>query len=1007
MLEGLDHGILLGFIGEAQSYIPAIRVGIAAFCEDRARLEIVQQAYRHVHTIHGAALMIGLEDLSELAVEIENALEPFQTDAGDGLSSPEAARLLAQLTAIEILLQGKAEEFGRAADQPQDFGEFDDIEARQTGAAAESAPVDFDRQTALIDEDIDPEMLEVFAEEAEEHLTVISQNLSVLEQNPRNREALLNVRRSSHTLKGAAAVVGFKTTASLAHRMEDLLDDLYERSAPSNHETTALLLASTDLLERLSRGQNQAALQPEINRLYDRYQSILTPAAENQVAPDEPPTASESLIEPAAPESSLTAAPPTAVAATNVVELRPSALIDDEQTAVSSAPRTVVRVELERLDEMVKLMGEMVIGRTILEQRLLDIENQLTEMQLSTVRLRRITGKLEVDYEASQLQNTNFAVPLFGQPSPNLALAQLLKSSTQNQPLNLSAAPTQTTAKQNGFDDLELDRYTEFHQLTRELVETSSDTSSITGEMNDLIGDLEGLLTRQRRLSDELQDKLMRLRMIPLSTLAIRLQRTVRVTADSENKLVDLEIEGEGVEIDTQVLASLAEPLLHLLKNSVVHGIETTAARIRAGKPERGLISLRAYHEGTHIIISITDDGGGMNAAALRDKALGENFISLQEAEAMTDEQALQLIFLPGFSTAKRLTENAGRGVGMDVVRDSVVRQGGTVSLRTTPGRSTTISIRLPMSLAVTRSLLVKAHGRRFAIPLNMIEQLAQVAAEDFDQLTQENILWIGGNFYPVFALNELLELPVKPVRETGSQVPVLLINTGEADIALVIEEIIEARELVLKPLVTPLGRLRGLLSASVLGDGSVVPVLDLVTLINTGQNRHYTAQPAATHVYYDAPPTTPTVVTAAETHAHAEPAPIKSAAAQISVLIVDDSPSVRRVMQNFVTKSGFTPLLAKDGIEAVELLQTARILPDVILSDVEMPRMDGFELLAALKRQDEWRNIPVVMITSRAGDKHRTRAVELGASDYVVKPYQDSVLLDTIKALAGEKIGL
>ena len=995
MLESLDPSILLGFIEEAQSYMPTIRQGIVAFQNDDSRREEIQLSYRQIHTVKGAALMIGLYALAEQAGEIENVLEPLADDSGI-LEQQTSLNLLNRLEQIEETLDLKAAELRELigsrgetenwdAHSSENFGAVDysafDYEHLENQQASNAFPsTSASSVNAAEDEtedEIDPEMLEVFTLEAEEHLQNISANLQIIEQNPQHSEALQSVRRSAHTLKGAAGVVGFKTTARLAHRMEDLLDRLAEQPLNSTSQTTALLLSATDSLEALARGATGKSLKNELDALYARFDDLLP---DNRAA-----ALHESLAQDV---SEFTALPPVAYDETVSSENGISALwsgpveqIENNATTVATAaaaPRTIVRVELDRLDEMVKLMGEMVINRTTLEQRLKDVELQLSEMRLTTNRLRRIAGKLEVDYEISSL---------VGGSSSSIS-SGVLRAISRNQ---ISPADSfaftggQTTASlenKYGFDDLEFDRYTEFHELTRQLVETSSDTSAVNGDLDDSLGDLDGLLTRQRRLSDELQEKLMRLRMIPLGTLSARLHRTVRVTADAEGKRVDLIIEGEEIEIDTQVLNSLTEPLLHLLRNSVVHGIESPDERLSLEKPARGTIRLQASYEGTHIIISINDDGRGMNPKMLREKAVNENFVTDAAVAAMNDEQALSLIFLQGFSTAKQLTESAGRGVGMDIVRESVTRQQGTISLKSKTGRGTTIGIRLPMSMAVTRSLIVRALGRRYAIPLNSIQQLSQVSIKDFDQLTEEKILWVGGKFYPVYALNELLGLPELADRD-NERIPTLLIQVGETTVALTLDEVAEAREIVIKPFVNTLFKLHGLLGATILGDGSVVPILDLLPLLQPEEQK--AAWRREEFIQDELPPL-------------AAAAPARAA---LTVMVVDDSPSVRRVMSNFITKAGLTVVIAKDGLEAVEILQQSREMPNVILSDVEMPRMDGYELLATLKRQENYRNIPVVMITSRAGEKHRQRALELGASEYVTKPYQDSALLETIKYLA------
>ncbi|HZH35549.1 MAG TPA: hybrid sensor histidine kinase/response regulator, partial [Pyrinomonadaceae bacterium] len=859
--------------------------------------------------------------------------------------------LLANLNLLEALLDETVTAL-RAKSLTDAGNSFENFE----GLAGQPEMEVFSGGEGISDEELDPEMLEVFAEEAGDLLGTIGENIQRLEQNAQNKSALDEIRRCSHTLKGAAGVCGFRTVSSLAHRMEDLLDYLAGQPAASNSETTALILTSADTLERLTRCSSENVSKDEIERLYARFDSALSKSE------------SESEIQISLPAQnyepdSKQQTDVVAIAHENLNIATPPRMPSPPPPAQPStaATRTVVRVGLERLDELVKLTSEIIISRNSLEQRLAQVESQLSELNRSTSRLRRIAAKLEIDYESSALSSAQNSLtslaPFFSAGSlPNVAALK-------------------TDAPKYGFDELEFDRYTEFHQLTRELAETATDTAGIGGEMNDLVSNLEGLLSRQRRTTEEIQEKLRRLRMLPLSSLAPRLERTVRVTAEQENKLVDFILEDAEIEIDTQVLDSLAEPLLHLLRNSISHGIETADKRFLADKPARGTIYLNASHEGTHIVINISDDGGGINTARLREKAVENGFMSQDVANALCEDEAAALVFLPGLSTAKEVSEVSGRGVGMDIVRESVERQQGTITLNSELGQGTTITIRLPVSMSVSRALLIKSYDSTFAIPVGMISQLTEVTAEDFSIRGKEKCLRINDHTYPTQSLNALLGLPELAERDSPF-IPTLICNTSQNPLALTFDQTIDAREIVIKPFDSLLRQVRGLLGATLLGDGAVIPVLDLFALIDRETTQTTTEKAVSTKI----------------------PVP---KASRLTVMIVDDSPSVRRVMTNLITKSGWDVLAAKDGLEALEMLQTARVLPHVILSDVEMPRMDGYEFVATLKQQDAFRNIPVVMITSRAGDKHRRKAFEMGVAEYLTKPYQDTVLLEMVKRLS------
>ncbi|HEX8639361.1 MAG TPA: response regulator, partial [Pyrinomonadaceae bacterium] len=464
--------------------------------------------------------------------------------------------------------------------------------------------------------------------------------------------------------------------------------------------------------------------------------------------------------------------------------------------------------------------------------------------------------------------------------------------------------------------------------------------------------------------------------MVNFGTLAPRLIRTVRVTCEEEGKNADLSIEGENLEIDTQIIDSLIEPLLHFLRNGVAHGIEAPDTRRLLGKPEKGLITLKAANEGTHVVITISDDGRGISVAALKEKAVAHGFITEKAAAAMHEKEASELIFLPGLTTAEKLSQTAGRGVGMNIIKTAVERQQGTISISSEPQKGTTFTIRLPVALAVVRALLIEAAEQIFAFPLGLVKQINDISGEQTEQAARSGKISVGGAEYALSHLNELLGFPAPLVFDKGST-RLLLLESGDERRALLVERIARPEEIVIKPLGVPLHNCRELLGAAILGDGKIAPVLDLFYLFKqktenqratTGSQRFEIQNPKS------------------KTY---------------TALIVDDSPSVRHLTSNIVKNAGLNVLVAKDGLEALEILQTAKLLPDVILTDVEMPRMDGYELLSALKRNARLQSIPVVMITSRAGEKHRGKAFDLGVSEYLTKPFDDTVLIEVINRLA------
>ncbi len=779
--------------------------------------------------------------------------------------------------------------------------------------------------------EIDPETLEIFSLEADDLLRNIGEQLKLLTRDPARYEALMEVRRSAHTLKGSAAIIGMKALSSLAHRMEDLLDFLTEHKLEPGAEVHLLLSASTDCLAALAHGESSEELHAAIDDIYLRYDSVMALLQDRKES------------RPAVAEGTEIAEDSPASSDENKDENETSPL--GEKQARSS----VVRISLERLDDLMRLFSEVLQARATIEQRLSDMEKQVQELQHSTGRLRHAAGKLEIDFEAGMMKNTHFS----------------LKAGSFD-PAAILSAPAGEVRE---FDELEFDRYTEFHQVTRQLVETGSDVASINIDMEGLLTNLESVFTGQRHLIDEIQKRLMQFRMVQFGSLARRLQRTVRITAEQEEKLIELVIEGGHLEVDTQILDSLIEPLLHILRNAVSHGIEAPDTRKLLGKSEQGVITLGLKQEGTFIVLSVSDDGRGIQVPDLREKALKNGFVTEAELAAMSGEEILSLVFLPGLSTSAEVSEVSGRGVGMNIVKESLARYQGTVSVTSELQKGTAFTLRLPMALSAMRALLVEAGREVYAFPLSFVKQIVEIPCQELENAKKENSISIDGKPYRLTYLNELLNFPPAPVSE-DSGISLLLLKLPGEPRALVVDELLAPQEIVLKPLCFPLQNLPGLLGASILGNGRVVPVLDLPQLLRQTKQKNV---------------------------AEARP----RAKSNISVMIVDDSPSVRRIMSAVIGRAGWQVSAAKDGIEAFELLQNTRELPNVILTDVEMPRMDGYELLATLKRHDAFKQIPVIIITSRAGEKHRRKALDLGVSEYVTKPYEDSALLAHIKRLA------
>ncbi len=976
MTAPIDRDLLAGFVAEVRGYLPRIREGIDAWRRGAPADEALEEAHRFTHSIKGAAAMIGLGVLSQIANLLEEALEEA---AGGGVASggEAAAALGAGVAGIESYLEGLAG--GRPADRAhlaeavrafrrlrgapegEDEAEVERLLAaagaarREPSAAAPSAITPAvahpaGAPPAVHAEALSAELLEAFHDEAGDHLRAIAGALERLRDG--HGEALGEVRRSVHTLKGAASLVGYRRVAGLAHRMEDLLDRTASGAVPVDDVVVDLLLATTDALEDgvsggdgLEDGGFEGGAAA--GALEARYRALL---GEEDLPPELADPRPEGL-EPLGEEPPLDLAGLAALGAA-----APAAGRGRAEPALSGR---FVRVPIERLDELVRLVSELVVNRSTFEQCHGELAREVGELDLSVNRVRRVAGRLEAGYEVLAL----------GAGAPAVPLAVAAGGGGRGAVVSFAAA---------GFDDaLEFDRYTELHLLSRELTETGSDLGAVGGELGDSLGDLDSYLGRLGRLTSEVQDKLMRLRMVPLAQLASRLQRAVRVTAGRQGKRVRLAIEGGEVELDKTVLEEVADPLLHLMRNAVDHGIEPPELRRVVGKPEPAMVHLSAAREGTQVVLRVADDGAGIQPEQVRAAAVAGGYLTEEEAAGLADGALLPLLFAPGFSTAGAVSEVSGRGVGLDVVKATVERLEGTVTIDSEPGTGTTVTIRLPITLAITRVLMVGAAGQTFALPLAAVAQIVRLDRAEVERLGTEPVVRLDGRVHPLIRLETALGL-AEAADEPPARMPVVVLELGGRRLALGVDRLIEAREVVVKPLGGLLRRVRGVSGATLTGDGGVVLILE------------------------------PGELVAAEERPGALPARLgveigrrRLARRALDVMIVDDSLSVRRVLTNLVRGAGWNPIAARDGVEALEILQRAARLPDAILLDIEMPRMDGYELAATLQGQPALAAVPIVFITSRAGDKHRARAFELGASEYLVKPYPDAVLLDAVRRLA------
>jgi chemosensory pili system protein ChpA (sensor histidine kinase/response regulator) len=617
-------------------------------------------------------------------------------------------------------------------------------------------------------------------------------------------------------------------------------------------------------------------------------------------------------------------------------------------------PQVHLRVRADLVDQLVNETGEVAIARGRIEGELLELKTSLLDLTENVIRLRKQLREVEIQAESQMMSQQALA-----------------------------------TERSQEFDPLEFDRFTRFQEVTRMMAESVNDVATVQQSLMRNLDHANAAVAAQARLSRELSQRMMGVRMVPFESMAERLHRVVRQAAKDSGKRANLDIRHGQTELDRSVLDKMAGPLEHLLRNSVAHGLEDSATRLAAGKEAIGQITLSLAQEGNEIVVAIADDGAGLNFERIRRRAIDRGLIA---ADAEADEAALtQLVMQPGFSTAEEVTALAGRGVGMDVVKNETTSLGGRIEITSVTGRGATFRIYLPLTLAVTQAVLVTAGNRRYAIPSSMIEQANAHKAEAAAQIRSAGSTEWLGNRYPYHYLPELLgEKNATPPMERRRWI--LLVKGGTERVALEVDTLSGNQEIVVKAVGPQLARVSGLAGATVLGNGEVALIINPVALAARAVERASTQMPDAT------PAEDNQTVVAAVTAAAAA---ASAAATAASVMVVDDSLTVRKISGRLLARHGYHVLTAKDGVDALE--QLGDVIPDVMLLDIEMPRMDGFDLARNIRADSRLKHIPIIMITSRTADKHRQHAAEIGVNHYLGKPYDEETLLACISDCLGQ----
>ncbi len=798
----------------------------------------------------------------------------------------------------------------------------------------------------VVNDDLDADLLPVFLEEGRDMLPEMGHVLRSWQGELGSAVWPQSTLRLLHTLKGSARMAGAMALGQHLHDMESRIENIMHLSMPTPLSVDDLLVRYDDALQLFEQLQNPSA---------------------GKAAPQPAPVQSESMPAEVPPPVAKSQEPTEPVVLTSVMPvasgrfIAPKAVEAAPVAAAGSASVPLVRVRADILDRLVNQAGEVSIARSKIETEVGTLRQSLSELTENVGRLRDQLREIEMQAESQ--------------------ITSRMAHSADRE-----------------FDPLEFDRFTRLQELTRMMAESVNDVGSVQQNLSRTLDSATGDLSIQARLTRDLQQDLMRVRMVQFASISERLYRVTRQTAKEMDKRVNLDIRGSAVEIDRGVLEKMTGPFEHLLRNAIVHGIESRASRRAAGKNETGELLVEIRQEGNEVVIQFSDDGQGLNLDNIRKKARQVGLLT--DDSKLSEDEVKDLIFHPGFSTADQITELAGRGVGMDVVRSEATALGGRVSTMSESGKGAVFTIHLPLTLAVTQVVLLSSGGKTYAVPSVLVEQVQQLKTNPLAAAYNDGAVMWQGQRVPLYYLPGLLgDAMATPVTQQYS--PLLILKSGNDRVALHVDEIVGNREVVVKNIGPQLARMIGIAGATVLGSGDIVLILNPVPLAQ----RAVQANLRAPRII---PSDAPESMGAVAEMGGAQPLvpgsePVQGLRTQNIVMVVDDSLTVRRVTQRLLAREGYQVVLAKDGVDALEHLQS--VTPDVMLVDIEMPRMDGFDLTRNVRGDERTRQIPIVMITSRTAAKHRNYAMELGVNEYLGKPYQEEELLRLIAGYIGKAV--
>lgn len=974
LIPVIDGEVLSYFSPEAEEYLHTIQTLLRRLERDMADADTIHQLYRVAHTLKGSAYTVGCEVVGDIAYPIETCMTAVRegttsmapnwiatirhaVDVMRTLIARDAQQLskLRQdvpciLAMLRELQEGepRAEEVGSAA-AIQDRVSSTMSVAQEAVALPLPVPAlmgdqDEELTEAYLVPSLDADVISYFAPEAQEYLESLETDLLRMDKDAANPDTIHQLFRTAHTLKGSAYTVGFQSIGDLTHHIEDFMGAVREERLEFRPGHTDVLLRAIDVIRSLMR----------------RDLSLLTRTRQRFV------TALQELKQLCGGGATETPMPESAQAVAEAVAQAGTPESDGVESVKSNEGKTgeereVIRVNRDRLERLLNLVGELVIDRGRLEQRLRTLDQLAMQVLANKNRLTDAVRTFEDKHTFSF------------QPSPVPPEGPM--------PVDVPGV--------NDFGSLEFDRYDDFNILARRISEVTADISESMAQLSGSIHRAQDDMGSLQQLTLSMRDEIARARMVPIGTPFTRFRRAAREMARATGKEVNLITSGEHTEIDTGVVERLVDPLVHLVRNAVYHGIEPAAARVAQGKPAAGTIYLHAAHRGNSVLIEVEDDGAGLDLVKIKAKAVKLGLVRQDVADTLPESELIKFIFLPGFTTADAVGGQAGRGVGMDVVKRVIETMNGHIEVESVYGQGTKFTMHLPLTLLIATALLVRVGSERYAIPLPSVREVTMSVSSSVQQMGDRSVLQIGDEAIEVYPLASLIR------REAGiidGVSPVVIVRTSTGVLGCAVDELLGRQEIVIKSL----GGLKPY-ERSVFGGATIDPEGRVILVLDVSR--------LTTREYHDV---------LAQSHMHGvpsiqePPAALESAqhgATQLPLLLIDDSLSIRKFVGRMLESAGYTVETAVDGEEGC---RKAMVQPyQLIITDLEMPKLNGYEVIQALRARPQTHSTPILVMTTRAGEKHRQMAVSVGASGYIAKPVEERALIQEVRKWTSREAGV